>query len=313
MKSFAELDAAVKPFPKARVAVANAADAGVLKAAVRADANNLADAVLVGRKDDIKRVADENGVDLSIADVVDAPSELAAAAKAVELVRSGDCGILMKGYIHTDDFLRAILDKEKGLRAGALMSHVFIAEVPGFNHLIFISDGAMNVAPDLEGKAAIAMNAVFVARAMGVDDPKVAILAATEVVNPKMPATTDAAILEKMAERRQFDPPVTVEGPFALDNAVDEAAARHKKISGAVAGKADILICPSIEAGNALAKSLVYFAGAKLAGILVGAAAPVVLTSRSDSADSKYFSIAAAVLVSQNERHLKLKVGRVRF
>ncbi len=313
MKSFEELDAKVRSYPKARVAVANATDAAVLEAVVRADANGLADAILVGRADDIRRTAEEGGVDISIADVVDVPDELAAAAKAVELVKSGDCGILMKGYIHTDDFLRALLDRDKGLRAGALMSHVFIGEVAGFDRLVLISDGAMNIAPDLEGKAAIAMNAVFVARAFGIEAPRVAVLAATEVVNPKMPATTDAAILHKMSERGQFVPPVAIEGPLALDNAVNEAAARHKRITGEVAGRADIIICPNIETGNALAKALVYFAGARLAGILVGAAAPVVLTSRSDSADSKYFSIAAAVLVSQVERHLKLKVGKVRF
>lgn len=313
MKSFDELYDKVKAFPKARVAVANAVDASVLEAVVRADAEGIADAVLVGDEAEIRRIADEHSIDISITEIVHAPDELAAAARAVELVRSGEAGILMKGYIHTDDFLRALLDKEKGLRTRALMSHIFIGEPPGLGRLVFISDGAMNIAPDLEGKAAIALNAVHVAKLFGIDRPKVAILAAIEMVNPKMPATTDAATLHMMAHRRQFDPPADIEGPFALDNAINELAARHKKVTGEVAGCADILIVPSIEAGNMLAKSLVYFAGARLAGILVGASAPVVLTSRSDSAEAKYLSVASAILVGQAERHLKLKVGKVRF
>ncbi|MHC4712605.1 MAG: bifunctional enoyl-CoA hydratase/phosphate acetyltransferase [Planctomycetota bacterium] len=313
MKSFSELDERAKQFPKVRLAVANAVDASVLEAVVRADANDVADAVLVGKESEICRIADEHSIDISITDIVDAPTDLAAATKAVELVRSGECGVLMKGYLHTDDFLRAILNKEKGLRTRALMSHIFIAEAKGYDRLIFISDGAMNVAPDLEGKAAITLNAIHVAKVFGVDDPKVALLSAVELVNPKIQSTVDAAVLHMMADRHQFDPPAEVEGPFALDNAVSVEAARHKKITGDVAGRADVLIVPSIEAGNMLAKSLVYFAGAKLAGILVGAAAPVVLTSRADSAESKYLSVAAAVLVGQVERHLKLKVGKVRF
>ncbi len=313
MKSFDELADRVKAFPKARIAVANASDASVLEAVVRADAGDVADAVLVGDKAVITRIAEANSIDISETLIVDAPDDLAAAAKAVELVRSGEADILMKGYIHTDDFLRALLDRDKGLRTGALMSHVFIGESPGLGRLVFISDGAMNIAPDLVAKAAITLNAIHVAKLFGIGDPKVAVLAAVELVNPKMPATTDAATLHMMAHRRQFDPPAAIEGPFALDNAINVEAARHKNITGDVAGLADILIVPSIEAGNVLAKSLVYFARAKLAGILVGAAAPVVLTSRSDSADAKYLSIASAVLVGQAERHLKLKVGKVRF
>jgi len=313
MKSFSELDMRVKSFPKVRVAVANALDASVLEAVVKADAEDVADAILVGEKDEIRRIADEHSIDISITDIVHAPNELAAAAKAVELVRSGDCGILMKGYLHTDDFLRAILDRDGGLRTPALMSHVFIAEAKGYDRLIFISDGAMNIAPDLEGKAAIALNAIHVAKVFGVENPKVAIMSAVELVNPKIQSTVDAAVLHMMADRRQFDPAAEVEGPFALDNAVSLEAARHKKITGEVAGMADVLIVPTIEAGNMLAKSLVYFARARLAGILVGAAAPVVLTSRADSADSKYLSLAAAVLMGQVQRHLKLKVGKVRF
>jgi len=313
MKSFDELADKVKSFPKARVAVANAVDASVLEAVVRADADEVADAVLVGPEARIRSAAEQAGVDLSICEIVDAPDELSAAAKAVELVASGSADVLMKGYIHTDDLLRALLDREKGLRTGSLISHVFIAEVPGREGLLFISDGAMNIAPDLEAKAAITLNAVHVARLFGVEEPRVAALAAAELVNPKMPATLEAAVLEKMAERGQFDPAVILEGPYALDNAISERAARHKGITGEAAGRADVLIVPSIEAGNILVKSLVYFSGARVAGILVGTSAPVVLTSRADSAEAKYLSIAAAVLTQHCERRLRLKVGKVRF
>lgn len=313
MNNFSQVVEAVKSFPKVRIAVANAVDETVLEAVVQADADDVADGVLVGDENEIRRIADEHGIDLSITEIVHAENEIAAARKAVELVRTGRCNALMKGYIHTDDFLRAVLNKEYGLRTGSVMSHVFIAEHPAYDRFIFVSDGAMNIAPDLATKAAITLNAIHTAKVFDVPEPKVAILSAVEVINPGMPSTMDAAILHKMADRRQFAPPAVVEGPFALDNAINETAANHKKIYGDVAGKADILIVPNIEAGNMLAKSLVYFGGAKLAGILLGAASPVVLTSRADSAESKYLSIASAILVGQVERHIKLKVGKVHF
>ncbi|MCD6304190.1 MAG: phosphate butyryltransferase, partial [Planctomycetes bacterium] len=175
------------------------------------------------------------------------------------------------------------------------------------------TDGAMNIAPDLEQKAAICLNAVFLARHFGLAEPKVAVLAAVELVNPAMAATVDAAVLAAMARRGQFVPSCTVDGPFALDNALSERAARHKKLTGPVAGRADILLVPDIEAGNMLSKALVYLGGRRQVGLLVGAAAPVVLTSRADTAECKLLSMAAAVLMVNTERKLKLKVGKVHY
>jgi len=231
----------------------------------------------------------------------------------VRLVSSEKADILMKGYVHTDDFLRGILNKEWGLRTGSIMSHVYVAEIREQDKLVFITDAAMNIAPTLEQKAAILLNVVHLADIFGIEDPKVAVMAAVELVNPAMPATVEAASLAKMADRRQYVPACTVDGPFALDNAVSARAARHKKIGGPVAGQADILLVPNIEAGNMLAKSLVYFGGHRLVGLLIGAKAPVVLTSRADTAESKLLSIAAAVLNVNVKRALKLKVGKVHY
>jgi phosphate butyryltransferase len=217
----------------------------------------------------------------------------------------------MKGHIHTDDFLRAVLDKETGLRSGAFMSHVFILQRE--DRLLLISDGAMNIAPTLEEKAKIILNALHVVRILQIDKPRVAVLAAVELINPAMPATVDAACLNEMNNRRQFSADCFIEGPFALDNAVDDRAARHKGITGEVPGRADILIVPCIEAGNMLAKSFVYFAKGRIAGVLVGASAPVVLTSRADIEESKFYSMAVAVLMSDIQRHLKLKIGTVHY
>jgi len=236
-----------------------------------------------------------------------------AIAGAVRMVSSGEADVLMKGFIHTDDFLRGVLNKEFGLRTGSIMSHVFVAEIREQDKLLFITDSSMNIAPDLEQKAAILLNAAYLASLFGVQNPKVAALAAVELVNPAMPATLDAAALAKMADRGQYVPVCTVDGPFALDNAVSPAAARHKRITGPVAGQADILLVPTIECGNILAKSLVYFGGHRLVGLLVGAKAPVVLTSRADSTESKLLSMAAAVLMVNVGRTLRLKAGKVHY
>ena len=244
--------------------------------------------------------------------IIDEGSDLAAAATAAEFVSSGKADILMKGQIHTDDFLRAVLDKEIGLRSGHVMSHVFILETTHLDRLTLVTDGAMNIAPDLVQKADIILNAVYLAQLLGNESPKVGVLAATEVVNPQMQATVDAAVLSKMSERRQF-PCCRVDGPFALDNAVSEVAAEIKRISGEVAGKCDILLVPNIEAGNMLAKSFVYLAQGRVAGVLVGAAAPVVLTSRADSAEAKLYSIATAMLMADLRRTSRLKIGKVHF
>ena len=313
MKDFDALLRLVESHPVRRVAVAVAQDASVIEAVSDAKKWNIAEATLVGDEREIAEAAESIGVPLDGFRVVHEADSLQAATAAVKLVSSGEADILMKGYIHTDDFLRALLNKEYGLRAGAIMSHVFIAEIREWDKLVFITDGAMNIAPNLEQKAAILLNAVHLANVFGVMMPKAGALGAVELVNPAMPATLDAANLGKMADRRQYVPACTVDGPFALDNAVSPEAARHKKIGGPVAGQADILLVPSIEAGNMLAKSLVYFAHHRLIGLLVGAKAPVVLTSRADSAESKLLSIAGAVLMVNMKRALQLKIGKVHY
>ena len=313
MKNFDELYERVKAHPVRRVAVAVAQDAAVIEAVVRAKQDHVAESALVGHEEEILDVASEVGVSFEGFEIVNEPDPIRAVAAAVRLVADGEADILMKGYVHTDDFLRGVLDREHGLRTGSIMSHVFIAEVPAMERLIFITDGAMNIAPDLEQKAAILLNAVYAANLFGIEDPRVAVLAAVELVNPKMPATMDAAALAAMAGRNQYLPHCIVDGPFALDNAIDPRAARHKKLGGPVAGRADILLVPDVEAGNLLAKSLVYFAGRRQVGLLVGAKAPVVLTSRADTMDCKLLSIAGAVLMVNMKRRLKLKVGKVRY
>lgn len=227
-------------------------------------------------------------------EVIAAQSSAEAAELSVKAVRNGEADVLMKGNIPTANILKAVLNKEWGLRKGSVLSHVATFEVPNYNRLIFVTDAAMNIAPDVTQKAAIIQNTVEVALAIGIDLPKVAPIAAVEVVNPAMQATIDAAMLTQMNRRGQIKNCV-VDGPLALDNAVSQIAAEHKGIVSDVAGKADILLVPTIEAGNVLYKSLVYFADAKVGAMIAGAKAPIVLTSRADSAETKVYSLALAV------------------
>ena len=313
MKNFEQLMNVIKDKPLRDVAVAAADDESVVEAVQLAQQRGIARAILVGRKKGIMEKAAKINFALDEQDVVDEPDEIRAAAQAVSLVAEGRADIVMKGYLHTDDFLRAVLHREKGLRTGVVMSHVFIIEVPEFDRLLMITDGAMNIAPDLQQKAEIILNAVHLANLFGVMRPKIGILAAVELVNPNMPVTLEAAVLAKMSQRNQFRPEVIIDGPFALDNAISEIAAKHKGITGPVAGVADILMVPDIEAGNILAKSLVYFGHYRLAGVVVGASAPVVLTSRADSAESKMLSMAAAVMMVTAQRLLRLKIGKLHY
>lgn len=308
--SFDGVLSAVAPYPKRRIAVAVGNDDAVLQAAARAAADNIADVVLVGDADKIRAVADANQRSLQGMELVDEHDDNAAAKKAMQLVASGNCHIVMKGKIHTDDFLRALLDKEVGLRGARLLSHVFILEVERpVKRLVFVTDGAMNIAPDFEQKAQIATNAISLARLFGIETPKVAALAGVELVNPKMQATQDAAVLALMSYRGQFEHGV-VEGPLALDIAVSEEAARVKGVTNPVAGHADILLVPSLESGNMLVKCFSHLAGGRTAGLVLGAKAPVVLTSRSDSAEAKYLSMACAVYAANMDR-VRVKVGKV--
>jgi len=313
MRSFAEVEEAIHSYPLKDIAVAVAEDHTVLKAVSDAIHGNIIRATLFGNESDIRAVADEHEIDLGDSAIVHERDPLRAVAAATAMVARGDADILMKGHVHTDDFLRAILHREEGLRGSALMSHVFLVEHPEREQFLFISDCAMNIAPDLEMKAAIILNAVHVAHIFGVEEPRVAVLAAVELVNPAMPATTDAATLHIMGERGQFSPKCIIDGPFAFDNAINEWAAQHKKIGGPVAGRADILLVPTIEAGNILVKSLVYMAELRIAGLVIGARAPVVLTSRADSAATKLASITCAVYTANIVRSLRLKVGKVHY
>ena len=313
MRSFKEVEEAVKDYPVKDIAVAVAEDHTVLQAVSEAMKGGMIRAILVGDEMAIRRVAEGHEIDISEATIVHERSPVRAANAAAAIVGKGEADILMKGHIHTDDFLRALLNRDNGLRTGAIMSHVYIFEHPERDQFLFLSDGAMNIAPDLGMKAAIILNAVHVAHAFGVEEPKVAVLAAVELVNPAMQATVDAATLHIMGERGQFSPKCLIEGPFGFDNAINQWAADHKGIRGPVAGKADVLIVPDIEAGNMLAKSFVYMAGLTVAGLVIGAKCPVVLTSRADTAEAKLASIFCAVYMSHVTRQLRLKVGKVHY
>lgn len=281
--------------PNRTVAVAAAEDHEVIQAVKMALGKQLASFLLFGEEDKIKSLLTEQGLEGSDQlKIVSCKSPEEAAAKAVQAVSSGDAEVLMKGMVSTSTILKAVLNKEYGLRTGKVLSHVAAFEINGFDRLIFVTDAAMNIAPDLKQKADIIQNAVDVATRIGVDMPKVAPIAAVEVVNPSMEATLDAAALSQMNQRDQIKDCV-VDGPLALDNAVSLEAASHKGVGGKVAGQADILLVPNIETGNALYKSLIYFANAKVGAVIAGAKAPIVLTSRADSAESKLHSIALAV------------------
>ena len=279
------------------VAVACAQDEDVLQALEGARREGICRGILVGDRGKVEAMASKLGVDLSAYELVDEPEEFAAGMRAVSLVSEGKADILMKGLIKTANFLKAVLDKEKGLRTGSLLSHVYIHEVKGYDRLLFVTDPAMNIAPTLSDKVKILENAVKLAHAFGIERPRVAVLAAVEVVNPDMPATLDAAALVQMNRRGQIKG-CLVDGPLALDNALSLEACRHKGIDSPVGGEADVLLVPDIESGNMLSKAIVYTSENRTAGIVLGARKPVVLTSRADSADTKLLSVAVAVVLS---------------
>jgi len=310
--SFDEILDRVESEPIRQVAVAAAGQPEVLESVKQAQQRGIATGLLVGDQDEIERIADEIDMELDGIGIIDAPDDLSAAHLATQAVHEHRADLLMKGYIHTDDFLRAVLDKETGLRTTSIMSHAFLLEASEPARLLIVTDGAMNIAPDLEMKAAIMMNAVYLAHLLGNPRPNVGVVAAIELVNPKMSATLDAAALGAMARRGQF-PECTVDGPFAMDNAISVAAAEIKAIPGEVAGRCDILLVPDIEAGNILVKTFSFLCGGKSAGVLIGAQAPVVLTSRADSAEARLRSIALGVMMHNMQRRSRLKIGRVHF
>ena len=258
--------------------------------------------ILVGPRERIKAVAASGGIDISKVEIVDAPHSDAAAAAAVQLVREGKAEALMKGSLHTDELLGAVVARDTGLRTRRRISHVFLMDVPTYHKVLIVTDGAINIAPTLEDKVDICQNAIDLAVSLGREKPKVAILAAVETVTSKMPATIDAAALCKMADRGQIKGGI-LDGPLALDNAISPEAARIKGIDSPVAGHADILVVPDLEAGNMLAKNLTFLANADAAGLVLGARVPIVLTSRADSVMTRMASCAVAALYAHRRRH----------
>ena len=290
---------AMEPVP---CAVAHPCDESSLRGAVEAGELGLLRPMLVGPKGRITALAAQHGLDISALEVVDAAHSVESAQVAVRLAREGKVEMLMKGSLHTDELMAAVVKRETGLRTSRRISHCFIMNVPEIDRVIFITDAAVNIFPTLEDKVHIVQNAIDLALALGIESPpKVAILSAMETVNPNVPSTIEAAALCKMAERGQITGGI-LDGPLALDNAIDLGAAKIKKITSPVAGRADILVVPDLEAGNMLAKSLSFMADADAAGIVLGARVPIILTSRADSVETRLASCAVAALVAQSRR-----------
>ena len=300
-RNFNDLLSKLKVGKRKKLSVAVAQDEPVLEAIKAAKERGIADAILVGNKEEIEKIARKIDMDLSDFEIIHEEDIKKAALKAIELVSSGVADMVMKGLVDTATFLRSVLNKEVGLRTGNLMSHVAVFEIEGIDRLILLTDAAFNTYPDLKQKVQIINNSVMVAKSCGIENIKVAPICAVEVVNPDMPATVDAALLSKMSDRGQIKGCI-VDGPLALDNALSEEAAHHKGITGPVAGRADILLLPNIDVANVMYKTLTYTSNTKNGGILVGASAPVILTSRTDSFETKVNSIALAALVSDSKR-----------
>ncbi len=277
------------------MSVAVAQDRDVLEAVKMAEDAGIARAILVGNEDAIRSRADEVGLRRDM-EIIHEGDDFKAALKAVELVSTGRAGILMKGLVNTSVFMKAVLDKEVGLRTGNLLSHLAVFEIPNAKKLLFHTDGGINVAPDLEQKKQILINALYALKEMGVINPKVAVLTANEKVSEKMPATVDASKLTMMNNDGLIPVSCVLEGPIALDVATDPHAAEHKGIASRITGEVDLLLFPNIEAGNIMGKTLIHYAGAKMAGIVLGTSHPVVLASRAETAEGKLNSIALAAL-----------------
>jgi len=278
-------------------AVAHPCEETALAGAIEAAQKRLITPILVGPTSKIEAAAKSLGVDLNEVQIVDTPHSQASAARAVELVHKGCAELLMKGSLHTDELLAAVVARETGLRTGRRISHAFIMDIPTYHKVLIVTDAAINILPALEEKADICQNAIDLAMSLGLEAPKVAILAAVETVTSKMPATIDAAALCKMAERGQIKGGI-LDGPLAFDNAISRQAAEIKGIHSAVAGDPDILLVPDLEAGNMLAKQLSFLANADSAGLVLGARVPIILTSRADSVRSRIASCAVAVLAA---------------
>lgn len=289
---------ALEPLP---TAVAHPCDETSLRGAVEAAEAGLIIPTLIGPKDKIAAVAKAHDLDIAAFELIDVPHSQAAAEKAVEIVRAGRAELLMKGSLHSDELLGAVTKRDTGLRTGRRISHVFVMDVPTHHQTLFITDAAVNIAPDLMAKRDIIQNAIDLFVGLGLGKPKVAILSAVETVTPAIPSTIEAAALCKMADRGQITGG-DLDGPLAFDNAISPAAARIKGIKSPVAGQAQILVVPDLEAGNMLAKNLTFISKADAAGIVLGARVPIILTSRADNVRTRMASCAVATLLAHSRR-----------
>ena len=299
-EKYNRLIAAAKNVPPLATAVAHPCDETSLRGALEAAEAGLISPILVGPKNKIEGVAQTSSLDLAEAEIVDAPHSHAAAEKAVELVRTGKAELLMKGSLHTDELLTEVVKRETGIRTGRRISHVFVMDVPGHSHTLFITDAAVNIAPDLDAKRDIIQNAIDLFAGLGLGVPKVAILSAVETVTTSIPSTIEAAALCKMSDRGQITGG-ELDGPLAFDNAISPEAARIKGIKSPVAGQAQILVVPDLEAGNMLAKNLSFLSRADAAGVVLGARVPIILTSRADNVMTRMASCAVATLFRQSQ------------
>ena len=290
-----------KSLPPTPTAVAHPCDESSLRAAVDAARLKLIAPILVGPKARIESLAKQHGIDLGDIPIVDAPYSEASAAKAVDLVREGKAEALMKGSLHTDELMGAVVRRDGGLRTARRISHCFVMDVPSYAETLIVTDAAINIAPTMEDKVHIIQNAIDLAHAMRFPEVRVAILSAMEAVNPKVPSTVEAGALCKMADRGQITGAI-LDGPLALDNAISLESVKIKNIDSPVAGRANVLIVPDLEAGNMLAKSLSFLAGADAAGIVLGARVPIILTSRADSVTTRLASCGIAALVAHARR-----------
>ena len=290
-----------RSLPPTPTAVAHPCDRSSLEGAVDAARMGLIAPILVGPRSRIEAVARESGIDIGGLPIVDAPFSHASAEKAVELVREGKAEALMKGSLHTDELMAAVVRRDTGLRTARRVSHCFVMDVPTHPEPLIITDAAVNIAPTLEEKVDIVQNAIDLAHALGAGEVRVAILSAMETVNPKVPSTIEAAALCKMADRRQITGAI-LDGPLALDNAISLESVKIKQIDSPVAGRANVLVVPDLEAGNMLAKSLSFLANADAAGIVLGTRVPIILTSRADSVMTRLASCAVATLVARARR-----------
>lgn len=297
---FERLIAAAQSIPAQVCAVAHPCDATSLRAALEATQLGLIKAILVGPRARIEAVAQQESLDISDLELIDSPHSHASADQAVALVREGRATLLMKGSLHTDELMQAVVNTQTGLRTGRRLSHVFIMDVPTYPEPLFITDAAINITPDLSCKVDIVQNAIDLHLALGLGTPKVAILSAVEQINPKMPTTIEAAALCKMADRGQITGGI-LDGPLAMDNAISPEAAAMKGLNSPVAGHAQILVVPDLEAGNMLAKNLSFLAGALAAGIVLGARVPIILTSRADSREARLASCAVAAIYAHKK------------